>query len=737
MADLTPLLAPESVAIVGASADTHSLRGRLTHYLIEHGYPGRVYPVTRSQGDVLGHKSYPSVAALPEPVDLAVILVPAAYVVDALAQCGERGVRAVVVISSGFAEESGAAARTRDVELRAVAERYGILVCGPNSEGIVNPLKPLVATFSPVFHDPSRSLLPATDKARPIAVSCQSGALTFSFLSRGLGKQLRFTHQISSGNQTCLEAHDYIDWMLDAGGADIFLVYLEGIRRADRFREVADKAAAAGKPLIVAKVGRSAAGRRAAASHTGALAHAGVVDDAVFRHHGIVRGEDLDHMLDIALAFAFCKLPRGNRVAVITGSGGSAVWMADTLSAHGLELPVLEDDIQQRLLALLPSYASAQNPVDGTAQAIHEVGYAKLVEIVRESERIDTILLIGSLANEETAGKRAEELAAITGTTEQPILLSTYTTASEGAMARFAEAGIPCYTSMPSCARAIRALVEYAAFQARRRHSAAPPAAPQRRDETRRALAAAAGPVLSEYEAKALLAPYGVPRPAEALAANEEEAVAAAAHIAGAVALKVQSPDSAHKTEAGAVMLKVQGEAAVREAYRAVLARAKAAHPLAAVQGVLVQAMARPGTEMILGVTRDPDFGPMLMVGLGGIHVEVLRDIAFAPVPIDREAGLALLRELKGAPVLDGVRGQPPADRAALAGLMAALSQFAADHAGEIAEIDLNPVIVHPEGQGFTIVDALIVKTAPTLTLPRLRGGGKGRGSRPPHFFGV
>jgi acyl-CoA synthetase (NDP forming) len=712
MPDLTPLLAPESVAIVGASADTHSLRGRLTHYLIEHGYPGRVYPVTRSQGDVLGHKSYPSVAALPEPVDLAVILVPAAYVVDALAQCGERGVKAAVVISSGFAEESGEAARARDIELRAVAERYGILVCGPNSEGIVNPLKPLVATFSPVFHDPSRGLLPATGKARPIAVSCQSGALTFSFLSRGRGKQLRFTHQISSGNQTCLEAHDYIDWMLDASGADIFLVYLEGIRRADRFREVADKAAAAGKPLIIAKVGRSAAGRRAAASHTGALAHAGVVDDAVFRHHGIIRGEDLDHMLDIAAAFAFCKLPRGNRVAVITGSGGSAVWMADTLSAHGLELPVLEDDIQRRLLALLPSYASAQNPVDGTAQAIHEVGYAKLVEIVRESDRIDTILLIGSLANEETAGKRAEELAAITGTTDQPILLSTYTTASEGAMARFAEAGIPCYTSMPSCARAIRALVDYAAFQARRRHSAAPAAAPQRRDETRRALAAA-GPALSEYEAKALLAPYGVPRPAEALAATEEEAVAAAAHISGAVALKVQSPDIMHKTEAGAVILGVTGEAAVREAYRAVLARAKASHPLAAVQGVLVQAMARPGTEMILGVTRDPDFGPMLMVGLGGIHVEVLRDITFAPVPIDREAGLALLRELKGAAVLDGVRGQKPADRAALAELMAALSNFASDHAAEIAEIDLNPVIVHPEGQGLTIVDALIIKRPP------------------------
>jgi acetate---CoA ligase (ADP-forming) len=709
MPDLRPLLSPDSIAIIGASADTETLRGRLTHALIGHGYDGRVYPVTRSQGEVLGMRPYPSVAALPEPVDLAVILVPAAYVVEALEQCGGRGVRAAVIISSGFAEENNDAARARDADLRAVAERYGIAVCGPNSEGIVNPLRPLVATFSPVFHDPSRGLLPAVSKARPIAVSCQSGALTFSFLSRGRDKQLRFTHQISAGNQTVLEAHDYVDWWLDEGGADIFLLYLEGIRDPDRFRAVAAKAADAGKPLIVAKVGRSAAGRRAAASHTGALAQAGDIDDAIFRHHGIIRGEDLDHMLDVAAAFSFCRLPRGNRVAVITGSGGSAVWMADILSAHGLELPVLEDDIQKRVLALLPSYASAQNPVDGTAQAIHEVGYARLVEIVRESKRIDIILLIGSLANDTTAAKRAEELAEIAGSTEQPILLSTYTTASPGAMARFAEAGIPCYTSMPSCARAIRALVDYAEFQARRRPQAVPATPAGLRDEIGRALAAS-GPVLTESEAKQLLALYGVKRPPEALVASAEDAVAAAAHIGGEVALKVQSPEISHKTEAGAVALHIAGDTAVRDAYHRVLAGAQAAHPEAAIHGVLVQAMGPRGREIILGITRDPTFGPMLMVGLGGIHVEVLRDVAFAPVPLGEEEALALLNELKGAAFLDSIRGAPPADRAALAELMATLSQFAADHADLIEEIDLNPVIVHAQGQGLTVVDALIVK---------------------------
>jgi len=712
MPDLKPLFSPDSVAIIGASADTTTLRGRTTHYLIAHGYPGRIYPVTRSLPEVFGLGSYPTVAELPEAPDLAIVVVPAAYVAPTLEECGRKGVRAAVVISSGFAEERGEAAQERDRALREAISRFGIVVCGPNSEGLVNPLKPLVATFSPVFHDAAHSLFPESRRSRAIAVSCQSGALTFAFLSRGRPRQLRFTYQASAGNQTCLEAHDYFDWLLDSDGADIFLAYLESIRDPARFRAVADKAAEAGKPMIVAKVGRSEAGRRAAASHTGSLAHSGVIDDAIFRHHGIIRGEDLDHMLDMAAAFAFCKLPRGNRVAVITGSGGSAVWMSDLLAAHGLELPVLEEDLQQRLMALLPSYASAQNPVDGTAQAIHEVGYAKLVEIVRESQRIDTILLIGSLANEATAKQRAEELAAVTGDTDQPIILSTYTTATAAAMAAFAEAGIPCYTSMPSCARAIRALVDYAQFQERRRQpkaaSATPPAV---RGEVRSALAAA-GPVLTEVAAKALLACYGVPRPPEALATSAEEAAAAALQI-GPVALKVQSPDITHKTEAGAVALGVSGDAAVREAYQRVMASAKSAHPEASIHGVLVQAMAPPGREVILGITHDATFGPMLMVGLGGIHAEVLRDVAFAPAPIGPQEAQSLLGELKGAALLDGVRGAPPADRAALIELMASLSRFAADHADLIEEIDLNPVIIHAQGQGLTVVDALIVKRPP------------------------
>ena len=710
MPDLRPLFSPDSIAIVGAAGDGHSLRARLTLQLIEHGYDGRLYPVTRSQSEVLGHKAYATIADIPEAADLAIILVPAAYVVGAIEQCAARGIPAAIVISSGFGEEKSDEAAARDTALREIAERTGMVIAGPNSEGLVNPLRPLVATFSPVFHDPNQPLLPLGSKARQIAVTCQSGALTFAFLNRGRDRQLPFTYQVSAGNQTVLEAHDYIDWVLDAGGADIFLCYLEGIRDPARFRIVADKAAAAGKPLIVAKVGRSDAGRRAAASHTGSLARAGMADDAIFRHHGVIRGEDLDHMVDIATAFAYCRPPRGNRVAIITGSGGSAVWMSDILSEHGLELPVLEDDIQRRIMALLPSYGSALNPVDATAQAIGELGYAPIVDLVRQSERIDTIVLITSLANETRAQKIADEMATIVATSAQPILLCTYTTATAPAISALAGAAIPCYTSMPSCARAIRALVDYGRFRARlagRAPVAEVPAAV--REAVARDLAAA-GPVLTEVAAKQLLTQYGVPRPPEFLAASEAEAIAAVAKIGGPVALKVQSPDILHKTEAGAVALGLSGGAAVGEGYRTVLAHARAAHPGARIDGVLVQAMARRGLEMIVGITRDPGFGPMLMVGLGGIHVEVLRDVAFAPVPLGRDAALALLGELKGAALLDGVRGAKPTDREALAALIVALARFAADHADLIEEIDLNPVIVHPAGEGLTVVDALIVK---------------------------
>ena len=707
--DLRPLLDPASIAVVGASPDTGIIRGRLLEHLLAHGFSGPVYPVSRSHAEVQGLKAYSSVAQLPEAVDLAIVAVPAALVADTLRQCGERGIPAALIVSSGFAEEGGAEAAVRDAQLRAAAERFGMVVCGPNSEGLLNAGRKLAASFSPVVGSSGGPMCSPAARGRPIAVVGQSGAMTFAFVSRGRQRQLRFAAVVSTGNQLNLEAHDCVDYWIDAGGPEIFILYIESIADGERFRAVAERARQCNRPLIVAKIGRSDAGRRAAASHTGALAAAGRIDDMVLRHFGAIPGDDIDHIVDIAAALAFCPPPRGNRVAIITGSGGGAAWMADQLSAQGLDVPVLEEAIQAELRSLLPSYGSAQNPIDATAQAVRTVGFARLVEIVQQSDRVDIVLLVGSLADEERAARQAAALAALQSRSK-PVVFYAYTAASPQAIASLADAGIPCYTAMQSCARAIRALVDHAEAQRHHRQRTIPPQIEEAaRDDVARALRAAPA-ALTEWDAKGILARYGVPCPAEHLARSEDDAVAAAAKIAKPVALKLQSPDILHKTEAGAVVLDVQGEAGVRAAYQAVIRNGKAAHPDAAVQGVLVQAMAAEGREIILGIMRHDAFGPVLMVGIGGIYAEVLNDAAFAPVPISEQDANDLIDQLKGAALLGPLRGRPPADRAALAHLMATLSRFAVDHATLIEEIDLNPVLVHPSGQGLTVVDALIAK---------------------------
>jgi acetate---CoA ligase (ADP-forming) len=731
--DLSPLLRPRSVAVVGASPNPEILRGRLLKVLLQHGFPGPVYPVTRSHREVQGLPAYASIADVPGPVDLAVVIVPAAVVPETLDACGARGVRAAVVISSGFGEERGEAGRERQQRLREVAARHGMVVCGPNCEGVVEVTAPLVATFSPALeHTPS--LVPDAGGRRSIGVVSQSGGMSFTYFNRGRPRQLRFSYLVSSGNEAVLEGVDYVDWMLDDGRTDIVLMYIEAIRNAERFRDVASKAAGLGKPLIVAKMGRSEAGQRAVVSHTGSLAGSDDAYDAMFRHHGVIRAGDIDEMLDIALAFSFCPLPRGRRVALVSGSGGGAVWMADTLVAHGLELPELDEGTRKEIDRLIPLYGTSQNPVDLTAQSARQLGYARVIEMLAASPVIDAIVVVGSLASDVRIRNEAEALPEAVKRAGKPVLFCTYTLPLPRAITLLAAAGIPSYTSMPNCARALRALADYAEFQerwarrtgaraggARRGVSAGAPHAQDRPlvargavDEARLRLAGSPARVLTEYEAKATLALYGVPRLGEELARDEREAVAAAGRVGFPVALKVQSPDVAHKTDAGGVALGLASADAVRAAYREVMDRVKRAKPGARIDGVLVQAMAPRGQEMIVGVSRDTDWGPMLMVGLGGIHVEVLHDVALSPVPLDHDEALALVRRLRGARLLDGVRGELPADVDALAEVMVSLGRFAADHAELIQEIDLNPVIVHAEGRGVSIVDALIVtRSAP------------------------
>ena len=697
MPDLGALLTPRAVAVVGASPDTAIIRGRTLKVMLQQGFRGPIYPVSRSHSEVQGLKAYPSIAALPDRADLAVLTIPAAHVLDELERCGEAGVRAALVVASGFAEDKADAGAAMQKRIGEIARRYDMAVCGPNSEGFLCAEARLCPTFSPAVETLDVPLLPERGGGR-VAVVSQSGGIGFSFFDRGRPREIPFSHVVTTGNEAALECFDVVDYLLDEGSADVFVLFLETIRNAATFRRAAAKALRMGKPIVVAKIGRSEAGRRAAASHTAALAGEHEVYRAMFRRYGIIEGADIEQMVDIAAAFSIYRerLPAGKRVGIVTASGGAGGWIADACVAAGLEVPELDAETRSRIDAHIPSYGTSQNPVDCTAQAVRQLGYSRLASLVGSSERVDSVIVVVSARSAEVYERERANLVWVGRETQKPIVMWSYTLPGAAPARILSEAGFPLIASMHNCARAVAAMAEYRAVCERRKQAEPVPvkSAPVAIDS--------AAPILCEYEAAPILAQCGIGMPAAHLAQSAEEAVSAAKRLGGRVALKVQSPDIPHKNHAGAVALHVEsGEAAAR-AYESVLASARKHRPGADIRGVLVQKMAAPGIEMIVGAKRDAVFGPMLMVGLGGIQAEALRDTALAPAPVSIGEARELIGELKAKTLLEG------ADVDALAATIAALSSLAALES--VAEIDLNPVIVHPKGKGVSVVDALIVK---------------------------
>jgi acyl-CoA synthetase (NDP forming) len=713
MVDIAKLLSPRNVAVIGAAPVGQGLRGRILEILRAHPYAGPIYPVSRSNAEVQGLKAYPTIGDVPGPVDLAVLIIPAQFVVDELRRCGEAGVGAVIILSSGFAEEPGETGARMQAEVREIGAQYGMAIQGPNSEGFANLPLALCPTFSPAVAPGGPSLLPKRPLGgRRVSVIAQSGGMGFGFYDRGRPKELGFNLIVTTGNEASLEVLDYADHLIDDAGTDVLLMLVEDIKTGAKFSAVAEKALRAGKPIILSKIGQSDAGARAAASHTAALAGSYASFSAMARHYGMIEGRDLEEMVDLTQGFlaAGPNLPAGHRVGICTASGGGGGWMADACAAAGLEVPELDPETRRDIDKILPSYGTSQNPVDGTAQAVRSVGYAGLLGKVAPSPVVDGLIMVMSGRAGEHIAKEREAFLKLRSMTDKPILMWSYTLPVQQTLDTLAEAGLPLFTNMRNVART---MAEMADYRARRERFLSTPAvvrsdAPTGKDVAQ-SLAKSRG-ALTEFEARRLLAAYGIGDNAQQhLATTADQAVAAAASVGGPVAMKVQSPDILHKTEAGGVALGLDTEARVREAFAGILDRAKKYNPQARIDGVLVQPMAPRGTEVILGINTDPQFGPLLMVGLGGIHVEVLKDVALAPVPLAKPHALALIDRLKGRALLDAHRGAPAADIDALAELMVRLSQFAADHAESIAEIDLNPVFVHPKGSGVTVADALIV----------------------------
>lgn len=714
MPDLNAYLNPKSIAVFGASNDQTILRGRLMSVLTGQPFPGRIYPVSQSSDELMGLKAYRRLADMPEVPDLAILIIPAAYCVEVLEECAAFGVRAAHIITSGFAEDPGEEGAARQAAIRRIGQANDMAICGPNSQGFMNAGLNLTATFSPAARSFTGSLLPEYRTDGFVSVVAQSGGLGFSFFDHGRPKGLPFNYVVTTGNEAVLEHLDIVDHLIDRDETEVFLIFMEDVKTPEKLRMVGEKAMRAGKPIIVSRVGSSEAGQRAAISHTAALAgdHSGY--QAMFRKYGIIECSEQDEMVDIAGGFSHWgrMLPAGFRAGVVTSSGGAGGLMADALSAAGLQVPELDAGTRAEIDKHLPSYGSSWNPVDATAQAVRELGHYRLNAMVAASPEVDALVCITSATDAPATLRSKDDLARLKRDMDKPVLFYSYTTPAPESVQTFAEAGVPLIWNTRHCARTLFEMAEYR--KVRQRFSKIPEVcsgeSAQGLNKAKRLLTAAPA-VLTEHRAGPVLTSLGLPWCGGILATSADEATSATRAIELPVAMKVQSPDILHKTDAGAVAVGIEaGDAAAT--YEQLMRRAQDHAHDAVIEGVLVQPMAADGVEVILGIQQDSHFGPMLMAGLGGVLVEVLQDVAFAPVPLTANEARATLDRLKGRALLDGVRGAPPSDVAALVELMVMLSDFAAECAGQIEEIDLNPVFVHPAGQGVSIADALIVQRA-------------------------
>jgi acyl-CoA synthetase (NDP forming) len=688
-ATLGALFAPRSIAIVGASVDATRIGGRPVDYLRSFGYSGAIYPVNPHRAEIQGLRAYASLSAIDAAVDLAVVAVPAAQVLATLEEAVATGVKAVVLFSSGFAEVDEAG-RAEQARITTLARASGMRIVGPNCLGIMSGVSNVYATFSPV---------PQTGRARrgSIALASQSGAFgAYAYYlarERGLG----LSHWITTGNEADVELADAIAFFATDPETRVILAYCEGVRDGPRFIAALEAARAAGKPVAITKVGRTAIGAQAAASHTAALAGEDAVYDAVFAQYGAIRARSVEEMFDLGYAFSAAGSRRGERSAIVTVSGGVGVLMADEAIECGLALHEPSAEAQATIRERIP-FAATRNPIDVTGQVGNDHSlWSFLLDALLRDGRFDAVCLFFSVTTLAPAvGPLNLALCRWLRATYPNVLPIVVSALTDALRAEFEAMGCLCFTD-PT--RAIRAFAAIARFGTDASSSAPPVVEP---------LALSAG-AFSEPEALGLLGRHGVPVIPHAVATSPADAACHADRLGYPVVLKVVSRGIPHKTEAGGVRLRLGNAAEVERAYAEIIAAARDYAPAARIDGVLVAPMISGGVECILGVQRDPVFGPVVMVGLGGIHVEVLKDVAFRRAPFDAAEARRMIDALRGKALFEGVRGAPAVDVDALATTLAALSCFAAAAGDTLASLDLNPFVVRPRGQAPVALDALIV----------------------------
>jgi acetyl coenzyme A synthetase (ADP forming)-like protein len=703
---LHEFLAPDSIAILGASSDPTKRGYKAMVGLINDGYEGAIYPINPKVDTILGYKAYPSMESLPGPAALVLICTPAKTIPDLLGQCGRNGTKGAIILASGFGEVDEAGAKLGQEVLEA-AQKANVRIVGPNTSGVFNLHKKV-------------NLL-ALDNVKPgdIGIISQSGNMLLALaLEAESNGHVGFSTYVGPGNQIDLGFADYLQYLGEDDNTRVATLYVEGFKDGRVFLNVA-KEIAKTKPVVVYKSGSTEAGQKAAKSHTGALAGSYAMTVDLLRQVGVTVVSQSDEILPVAEGLGLLQQANGNRVAILADGGGQATIASDRLCEAGLELAELSDATQSALRGILFPQASLVNPVDVAGSTDANPGLlVDCMTVLVEDANVDMVLLVGMFGGygirfaEELKAEElrtADAIAKLSGQTDKPLVVySLYSHVRPEPLVRLREAGVPVYNSIEHAVQVLKALNERGAYIAsNQRAELAQPLSPDAGVVATFEQAQRSGRDLFEFEAKSLLRTYGVDVPKELMVRNEAEFLEAVAEFGHtSLAMKVVSKDILHKSDAGGVKLNLSGEADLRRGHAEILAACKLYKADAEIEGILLAPMARKGTEVIIGVSRDPVFGPVLMFGLGGIFVEVLEDVAFRAIPLSRGDAHAMVNQIKARKILDGVRGEPAVSKDALVELLLKVSSIVDAHA-EILELDLNPVIAYHDG--YAVVDARVI----------------------------
>lgn len=686
------LLNPRSVAVIGASSDRARIGGRPIWWMLEAGFAGTIYPVNPNRGEIQGLKAWPSVAALPEAPDVAVVAVPAPQVAQALEDLGARGCKAAIIFSSGFSE-IGSEGAVAQAALAEIARRHGMRLLGPNSLGLFNARRAWFPTFTTTFEG-------GWPLDGGISIVSQSGAFGSYLATLARNAGIGAPMCVMTGNEADVTVGEVIGCLAADPETRVIAAYMEGIQNGPALMAGLAAARDAGKPVFVMKVGRSALGAKAAASHTASIAGDDKVADAILTEFGAIRVDSADQLLDFARVAAHGIFPAPNRLGILTISGGAGVLMSDAADTLGVEIPEMPAETQARLLAHLP-FASFRNPVDCTA---HVVNDPSLIRTCFEAMAVDgkytsMIAFFAQAAATERFGQLLYDELAQRRRQHPEVLIVLVATVSPEMARQYEAIGVTVFEDADRAVAAVAAMGRLARQFARssrpvKGEMGAPVDLP------------AATP--SEAEAKAILARHGIAFAPERACATSAEAVSAAEEIGYPVVMKILSPDILHKTEIGGVVVGVNDAAQVAETFATLLSRANRHAPAARIDGVLVARQIKGGTEAIMGIKHDPVFGPVAIFGPGGIFAELMDDTVLQRCPLSPEEARALMAQTRLYEILNGARGRKPADIAATAQMLSALSRFAARADSRLASIDLNPVMILDEGQGALALDALI-----------------------------